>query len=120
MVSWIWLASARSASSSGTRPKRGARKARMFAVCATTASPTFTNGAANGRAPGCPPSREAHHRCHPALRPRQARDVDVVGARLLEQQAHELAASQDRRPVIELDPFAHLTSRTRRAARSWS
>ena len=29
----------------------------MFAVCDTTAPSSFTNGAANGSAPGCLPSR---------------------------------------------------------------
>src|SRR5262249_56086455 len=44
---------------------------------------------------------EFHHRGNAALAG-PARHVDVVGARLLQCEANELAAPLDRRPVIEL------------------
>src|ERR1700756_3713323 len=44
---------------------------------------------------------EFHHRGNAALAG-PARHVDVVGARLLQCEADELAAALDRRPVIEL------------------
>src|SRR5262249_52750436 len=44
---------------------------------------------------------EFHHRGNAALAG-PARHVDIVGARLLQRQADELAAALDRRPVIEL------------------
>src|SRR5262249_46927199 len=46
---------------------------------------------------------EFHHRGNAALAG-PARHVDVVGARLLQREADELAAPLDRRPVIELVP----------------
>src|SRR5688572_26062182 len=46
---------------------------------------------------------EAHHAGHAALR---AGDVDVVGARVLQQEPDELAAALNRRPVVELEGHA--------------
>ena len=51
------------------------------------------------------PVEEVQHRRRAALRPR---DVDVVGAGLLEREADELAAALDHRPVVEVDAQAGL------------
>ncbi len=40
-----------------------------------------------------------HHRLHA---PRPARDIDVIGARVLEREADEFAPPLDARPVVEL------------------
>ena len=52
---------------------------------------------------------EPHHRRHAAL---GSRDVDIVGAGFLEQEADELAAALDRRPVVELDAHRQVSART--------
>src|SRR6516165_8374989 len=89
MVSWIWFASARSASSRGTSRKRAARNARMFAVWDTIAVPTRTNGGAYGSAPDAFPSR--------------MRVIALMPPRSLAMSTYR-APALDRRPVEELNP----------------
>jgi hypothetical protein len=53
------------------------------------------------RALDAPAVDQLHHRGNAALAC-AARDVDIVGARLLQGEAHKLPAPLDRRPVVEL------------------
>src|SRR6516164_8775289 len=83
----------------------------MLAVWPMTSLPALRNGGANGGRALHPPSMNFIITGTPRWPPRRAH-VDVVGARLLQCQADELAAPLDRRPVMELvahgrGPSAH-------------
>ena len=78
----------------------------MLAVWPMTSLPALRNGGANG---GClmrVPSRNLIIAGTPRLP--VARHVDIVGAGLLQRQAHELAAALDPRPIVEL--VTHLSA----------
>ncbi len=73
----------------------------MLAVWAITSVPDTRNGGANGGgSSSCISSPSA--RAPPPCAGRLAGHVDVLGARFLERQAHELATPLDARPIVQL------------------
>src|SRR3990172_1229471 len=121
MVSWIWWARRRFASSSGMRPSRGASHCGMAAVCATRVSPWRTAGGPKGLSQGH--SRPTPRHGKRLRRIEEAEDelpalleepydgglaswlaphVLVGNPGVLEGEPHELAPALDSGPVQEL------------------